>query len=401
MRLPLIPVIILILVNLLVDSHIYRVCRRRFRSAVPARIQMWSSVALWVFLIVTLCLPRRGGDDSMLLTIMWMLFSYISIYVAKYIFVIFDLISRIPVLAHHRPWRPVSVAGVVAAILAFVAIWWGALVNRFRIDVRETTIEIAGLPDAFDGYRMVQISDLHTGTYGGDDAYLREIAARIGALSPDVVLFTGDIVNSRSSEIDPYIDALAGIRARDGVYAILGNHDYGDYADWPSDDIKEDSRRYLREAIGRMGWCLLLNETVMLRQDKDSIALIGVENIGDPPFHVYGSLGTAYPTPTDSVCKILLTHNPAHWVDSIAGRGLNIPLTLSGHTHAMQMEVGGWSPAVFRYPTWGGLYADSDSVHQLYVNIGIGTVGFPARIGATPEITVITLKKKDSQPQLH
>ena len=195
------------------------------------------------------------------------------------------------------------------------------------------------------------------------------------------------------------VTALSELQARDGVYAILGNHDYGDYSDWATDDAKEADRRHLRDAIGNMGWRLLLNETEMIRRDGDSIAVIGVENIGDPPFHVYGSLAKAYPDVSDNVSKILLTHNPAHWTDSIADNpDINIPLTLSGHTHAMQMEVGGFSPAVFRYPTWGGLYADKDKKHNLYVNIGIGTVGFPARIGATPEITVITLKKKDSQP---
>ena len=143
-----------------------------------------------------------------------------------------------------------------------------------------------------------------------------------------------------------------------------------------------------------MGWRLLLNETVMLRNNGDSLALIGVENIGDPPFKVYGSLDRAYPNHSDSVAKILLTHNPAHWVDSISDHdNVRVPLSLSGHTHAMQMEILGWSPAKYRYPTWGGMYSDSDKKHQLYVNIGSGTVGFPSRIGATPEITLITLKK--------
>ena len=399
MRLPLVPVIILIVVNLLVDLYIYRVCRRRFTSSRPARIQLWSSVILWGFLVATLCIPRRGGSEGSLLAVMWMLYSYLSVYLAKYIFVIIDLLGRMPEMFGRKRLRTFPVVGALASLAAFVAMWWGALVNRFNIDVRETEVEIEGLPASFDGYRFVQISDLHTGTYGDDDSYLRKVVERINALNPDAVFFTGDIVNARSSEIDPHVTALSELQARDGVYAILGNHDYGDYSDWATDDATEADRRHLRDAIGNMGWRLLLNETEMIRRDGDSIAVIGVENIGDPPFHVYGSLAKAYPDVSDNVSKILLTHNPAHWTDSIADNpDINIPLTLSGHTHAMQMEVGGFSPAVFRYPTWGGLYADKDKKHNLYVNIGIGTVGFPARIGATPEITVITLKKKDSQP---
>ncbi|MCM1521200.1 MAG: metallophosphoesterase [Muribaculaceae bacterium] len=399
MRLPLLPVITLIVLNLAVDAYIYNVCRKRFRSAIPSRIQLWSSVALWIFFIVVVSLPRRGAEGNSLLAVMWMLYGYVSVYVAKYIFIIIDFIGRIPQLFHRRrlPWVPAIATS--AGIGIFCVMWWGALVNRFNLDIREVEIEIEGLPAAFDGYRMVQVSDLHTGTYGDSNEYLERVVSAINETGPDVILFTGDIVNSRSYEITPHISSLSGLTAKDGVYAILGNHDYGDYADWESAETKEESRRYLRDAIGRMGWRLLLNETEMLRQGGDSIALIGVENIGDPPFPIYGSLSRAYPTLSDSVTKILLSHNPAHWTDSISGnQGVNIPLTLSGHTHAMQIEIAGVSPAALRYPTWGGLYKD-DKGHQLYVNIGIGTVGFPARIGATPEITVITLRKKDSQLQ--
>ncbi|MDE6394870.1 MAG: metallophosphoesterase, partial [Duncaniella sp.] len=257
------------------------------------------------------------------------------------------------------------------------------------IDIVRTDV-----PDGFDGYRIVQISDLHTGTYGSDTTFVAALVDRINTLSPDLVVFTGDIVNSRSYEITPHIATLSRLRARDGVYSILGNHDYGDYATWSSQADKDESIRYLKRSQADMGWHMLNNESVILRQGTDSLALIGVENIGDAPFPIYGSLAKAYPSLNDSVFKILLTHNPAHWTDSISGHNINVPLTLSGHTHAMQIEVAGHSPAVYRYKTWGGLYADSDSTHLLYVNIGAGTVGFPARIGAEPEITVLTLRKK-------
>lgn len=146
-----------------------------------------------------------------------------------------------------------------------------------------------------------------------------------------------------------------------------------------------------------MGWRLLLNESETLKNKGDSIVIIGVENIGDPPFKCYGSLSKSYPAASDSIVKILLSHNPAHWVDSIADNpGNNIALTLSGHTHAMQIELFGLSPATFKYKTWGGLYHDTSGQRKLYVNIGSGTVGLPMRFGATPEITLITLRKQPS-----
>ena len=158
-----------------------------------------------------------------------------------------------------------------------------------------------------------------------------------------------------------------------------------------------ENRRLLHSLQRQMGWHLMLNDHIYLVRGRDSIAVIGVENVGDPPFTVYGDLKKSYPTLGDSLTKVLLSHNPAHWVDDIKDNdSLNIPLTLSGHTHAMQIEVLGISPAWFRYRTWGGMYSDKDASHRLYVNIGLGTVGIPMRLGATPELTVLTLRRGSS-----
>ena len=184
------------------------------------------------------------------------------------------------------------------------------------------------------------------------------------------------------------------MHGRDGVFSILGNHDYGDYYSWNSPADKADNMQQLLDMQSEMGWKMLNNATSFIHRGNDSIALIGVENVGDPPFTVYGDLDMAYETLDDPVVKILLSHNPAHWVEDIKDApDKNIALTLSGHTHAMQMSAFGVSPAAWRYPTWGGLYADEDG-HQLYVNIGLGEVAIPARIGANPEITLITLRRK-------
>lgn len=393
MRIPLLFLITVIVLSLLVDGYIYIMVRRRCVSKVPARLQLVSAVLLYMALIVGVSMPRRSGDDGSLLFIMWVLFGYMTFIMPKLVFVVVDAVALLPVLWHGRRWRWLSLTGGVIAIVAFLAMWWGALVNRFRVDVREVDFEFPHLPAAFDGFKIVHISDLHVGTYGDDDRFVRKLVGVINGLHPDAVMFTGDIVNRHSSELIPFVDALSGIEAPYGVFSILGNHDYGDYADWPSEADKAADVAVLCAMQESMGWKLLLNQTEFIHSGRDSIAVIGVENIGDPPFRIYGSLPKAYPAVGDSVSKILLSHNPAHWTDSIAGHDdVNIALTLSGHTHAMQIEVAGMSPAALRYATWGGMYGDEAGRHALYVNIGAGTVGMPMRLGATPEITLITLK---------
>ncbi|MCH5247579.1 MAG: metallophosphoesterase [Muribaculaceae bacterium] len=394
MRIPLIPVIIWIIINLAIDLYIYRVLKSRLpRNTFWRRLHLCLSVLLLAVIIVALALPIRSGNDSTLLTVNWLLFIYLTAYVPKYLYFLFDIISRIPRLLGFHRWKWLGRTGAVISIVMFFAFWWGTLINRFNIDVREVTVKIPGLPSQFDGYRIVQFSDFHVGSYGSNDSFVRDVVATVNALHPDAIFFTGDIVNRYTHELPPFVPAMKELYAPDGVLAILGNHDYGDYHSWPSPGAKQQNMEELYALFEKAGWKLLRNETSWLVRGNDSIAVIGVENIGDPPFPVYGSLSKAYPTIDDDKIKILLSHNPAHWVDSIADHpAVNVPLTLSGHTHAMQMSVGRISPASLRYKTWGGLYHDTDGIHQLYVNIGLGTVGLPMRLGATPEITLITLK---------
>ncbi|HBI59378.1 MAG: metallophosphoesterase [Duncaniella sp.] len=398
MRLPLLILGIFTILSIGVDWYILSRLKK-LPSRLPSRIHIIVSVLMYLLVIVGVALPRRSGGNGTLLCVMWILYAFCTVYVPKIIFVLIDLLASIPCILHRRRIKWLSAIGVVAAVVTFVSMWWGALVNRYDVDIREVTVEIPGLPKAFDGYRIVQFSDFHVGTYGNDTAYVAKVVDCINGLDKDLVVFTGDIVNARTSELLPHASTLSRLKAPDGVLSILGNHDYGDYSVWPQLSAKEENIRQMHDLQReKMNWRLLLNETAMIHRGNDSIAIIGVENIGDPPFHIYGSLSKAYPVTGDSVVKILLTHNPAHWVDSIADSSdHNIALSLSGHTHAMQMEVAGWSPAAFRYPTWGGLYSDKDGSHKLYVNIGMGTVGIPARIGATPEITIITLKAQNQK----
>ncbi len=396
MRLPLVGMLLLVMVNLAADTYIYIQCRRRFRSLIPAKLQLFSAIALYLLLAVIVCLPYRSGSETLLTAVMWLLFGYFSVYIPKYLFVVFDLVASVPKLFGRGRMRWLTLAGAFAGCVLFIAMWWGALVNRYCVDVSEVTVECAGLPAAFDGYRIVQFSDLHVGTYGDDTSFVEKVVDRINSLNPDLIVFTGDIVNRRTDEIVPFVSVLSGLEAPDGVVSILGNHDYGDYSDWESPEAKARNMAEMYKAQSDMGWRLLLNEHIFLHRGNDSVAVIGVENIGDPPFHSYGALYKAYPDVSDGNAKILLSHNPAHWVDSVSGNeAVNIDLTLSGHTHAMQIEVCGVSPAVFRYRTWGGLYSSENGFGgKLYVNIGLGTVGIPMRLGATPEITVITLTSR-------
>ncbi len=397
MRASLFLLLSILVVNLAVDWYILRQISSRVKThrRFWYRTELWTSVTMVLLLMTAIIVPARNGSNHVLLTKMWLLFGYLTVYVPKITAVLFDLIASVPCLFGHKRIKPITVIGITIGTAIFLGMWWGALINRFRTDTREVTIEITDLPESFDGYRIVQFSDLHTGTYDNDTSYVSSLVDDINNLEGDVVVFTGDIVNRESSELHPFVNVLRRLHASDGVFAILGNHDYGDYMTWDSPADKQRNMEALYSALQRSGMDLLRNETRWLRRGNDSIALIGVENIGDPPFPVYGSLLRAYPTPGDDVTKILLTHNPAHWTDSISGHDeIHIPLTLSGHTHAMQIEMMGISPAALRYPTWGGLYTDAHEHHQLYVNIGAGTVGMPMRLGATPEITVITLRRR-------
>ena len=394
MRLQLVPLLIFILLSAGIDVYIFRQLRSLRHKWIRAAYAIISCLLI-VMVIVAMNLPFKDGNNTVLLTAMWMIFTFLSVYLPKCLYVLFSLIARIPALFHRKRVKWLSVTGAVISVIVFVALWWGALINRFNIDVNEVEIVIPGLPDEFDGYRIAQISDLHVGTFGNDTSFTSRLVDCVNSQGADVIVFTGDIVNSVSSELIPHAATLSRLNAADGVYSIFGNHDYGDYSVWPSPEAKSANLMRLDSLQRAMGWKLLKNEHSFIKRGNDSIVMIGVENIGDPPFHTYGCLMSSYPTLNDSVTKILLSHNPAHWINSISENPtVNIPLTLAGHTHAMQIEIAGVSPAVFRYPTWGGLYKSKSTGNQLYVNIGAGTVGMPARIGATPEITILTLKKK-------
>ncbi|MDE6384422.1 MAG: metallophosphoesterase [Paramuribaculum sp.] len=392
MRIPFLSLILLPTLAVGTDIYVYFALKRVISRRAARVLFVVFLVIEYALLSAGIALPARSGDTGMLLCKMWALFAFSTILIPKAVFCIIDAFGLIPRCWNGRRWRACSWVALIVAVATFVGMWWGALEGRYELTVKPITISNGDLPAGFDGYRIVQFSDFHLGTYGSDTTYVAKVVDAINSLEPDLIVFTGDLVNRTGDELRPFTSVLARLHAPDGVISIMGNHDYGDYYDWGTQEEKAASLSNFQNLQRDMGWNLLLNESQTIRHGGDSIIIVGVENVGDPPFSRYGDLGKAYPTVNDDVTKILLSHNPAHWEEAIEGSDANILLTLSGHTHAMQIQVGNWSPASLRYRHWAGLYDDGLN-HYLNVDSGIGTVGFPMRLGATPQITLITLSR--------
>lgn len=402
MRLPVIMMSILFIVNFCADFIIWRDVKRSFKNRWQTKVVIALLLSIWALLIIAVLSPRRDAGAD-LQPIMWMLYTFLSLFIPKLIYALFSLLSRMSLFWRAKHLSVLKYIGGILAIVSFVAIWWGALVTRNDIEVTRQTVKFENLPKSFDDYKIVHISDIHAGTWGIDTAFLSNMVDTVNALNPDLILFTGDIVNRNTKEIYPFVNALSRLKAKQGVYSVLGNHDYGDYMDWSSAIEKERNNRELIDVQNKMGWRMLNNEHCWVRKDNDSIAIIGVENWGEPPFSVYGDLRKAYSNLNDENFKVLLTHNPEHWKREVSEIS-NIDLSLSGHTHGMQfvLQFGDWrwSPAVWKYKEWGGLYTKENPEGKelkLYVNIGLGEVALPFRLGATPEVTLITLKKENAQ----
>lgn len=357
------------------------------------------SILVLALLTVAISLPRQSAGSG-ISAIIWMLYVVISIEIAQVVYALFSIIGFLPLLIRKKRWKLCAWIGLPVALLTFGLMWWGVLVGRYKIAVEEVNIYSSHLPKSFNGYKIAQISDLHVGTWGNDTTFLFRLVEKVNSLHPDIIVFTGDIVNREAEELKPFMNTLSHLSAPDGVFSILGNHDYGDYVMWNSYDDKKANLDSLKSYQKQIGWQLLDNSHKSIRNaQNDSIILIGVGNWGEPPFSQYGKLTAAYPEKqlNDSNFKILLSHNPEHWSREVS-KISNIDLTLAGHTHAMQImfHVGNWkwSPSKYKYSNWGGLYSAENNQGEetkVYVNIGAGEVGIPMRIGADPEITLFTL----------
>lgn len=283
-----------------------------------------------------------------------------------------------------------NLVGVVMVVLNWYVLFYGSFVGFHQITVREVTYESAELPESFDGYRIVQFSDAHVGTYiGGREHLLSAVVDTINAQCPDMVVFAGDLQNREPQEIRPFVDVLGGIKAKDGVFSVIGNHDYADYIE-ATPDIKEENEKETRELERKMGWRLLVNEHEVVRRGADSIVIAGLDNDGDgKKFPQRGDVRKALEGVSDRAFVVMAEHDPTCWRRKILPES-RAQLTLSGHTHAMQFMIGNWSPASFVYKEWGGVFYEG--ARALIVSTGIG--GFiPFRFGVPGEIVVITMRR--------
>jgi len=288
----------------------------------------------------------------------------------------------------------VSQLALGLAAIPFMSVLYGMARGKYNYQVINHTLYFDDLPEAFDGFKLTHISDIHSGSF--DDA--EKIMAGIDLINEqesDIILFTGDLVNNLADEMEPWIAHFSKLKARQGKYSILGNHDYGEYVQFNSEAEKEKNFKAIKELHPQIGFNLLLNDSVYIEKGNDKIALVGVENWGTR-FKKEGDLNVAASKIKQEDFKILMSHDPSHWDAEIKNHERNFQLTLSGHTHGMQfgIEIPGikWSPVQYVYKQWAGIYENLGK--YINVNRGFGFLAFPGRVGIWPEITVITLKKK-------
>ena len=280
--------------------------------------------------------------------------------------------------------------GLFSGFLPFFVIVFAIFRSLYRFKVHHITIKIKDLPDNFADLRIVQISDLHLGSFNFRYHILDRAVKLINQLKPDLIFFTGDLVNNHAWELKGWDVVLNKLIAKKGKYSVLGNHDYGDYSEWKSIKAKRSNRELIKYFYEKIDFKLLVNESKIVEINGEKLAIIGVENWGLPPFKQYGDLKKAIKNVVDLPFKILLSHDPTHWTEEVV-KDTDIVLTLSGHTHGMQAAINiknkKWSPIKFKYKHWAGLYKDRDQ--YLHVNRGLGWLAFPGRVGMRPEITLI------------
>ena len=284
-------------------------------------------------------------------------------------------------------WLGLGIGGTIFSTLLY------GFKNQYNYKIHRLKLSFPNLPAAFKGLRIVQISDIHSGSFMNSEAVMKGVES-INALNPDLILFTGDLVNDRADEMEPFKGIFSRLSAPMGIFSTLGNHDYGDYVSWSSPEAKQKNLEKLMRTHREMGWKLMMDESIVLERKGEQIGLIGVQNTsGKSRFHSYGNLAKAYADTAATPFKILMSHDPSHWESEIRPDYPDIDLTLSGHTHGMQFGVElpwlKWSPVQWVYKQWAGLYEQDNQ--KLYVNRGFGFIGYPGRVGILPEITLIEL----------
>lgn len=403
--------LILLLIILLVEFYAYQAIRTLFQNPWIRRGYRIFSVLILGFIVYQFFnFDRKVGQTQIFLMATGLL---LLVYIPKTIVALFLLMedfirlysgilrkfSSNKISEGFMPGRRkfVSTMALGVASIPFLSILYGIYQGRYDFRVLKQTLFFEDLPDEFDGFTLMQISDIHSGSFDNP----KKIQYGIDLINQqkfDLLVFTGDLVNNFAHEMDDWVEMFSGIKTpKFGKYSVLGNHDYGEYSIWDSEEQKAENLKKIKEIHPRIGFQLLLNEHISLKKGDSEIKLVGVENWGAGRFQKYGDLAKASEGLKNEDFKILLSHDPSHWDEQVLKSSLDYHLTLSGHTHGMQfgIEIPGWvkwSPVKYMYKRWAGLYQEGKK--YLYVNRGFGYHAYPGRVGIWPEITLIELKKK-------
>jgi len=410
-------ILIFVSILLVLDFYILSVFKKYFkRNSVKLIFKVFYGLSMLIsntcFLLMILRFNDRPTQGDILLNL-WFgyTFAFIVIKIVMFLTFFFDDIVRVieyivkflvrlfsngtkkAVLGERRKF--IGQLGLGLASIPFFSMLYGITKGKYNYKVKEIDLSFKNLPSSFDGLKIVHISDIHSGSFDNIEEVKRGVDL-IKEQQPDLILFTGDLINNDAVEIVPYKKIFGSLKAPLGIFSSLGNHDYGTHKKWKNVKEKRKNLENLFIHQKEMGFELLNNRTQTIFKNNEKIDIVGVENWGYPPFPQKGDLTKALENTDSTNFKILLSHDPSHWDDKVLPHKKNIDLTLSGHTHGMQfgVEIPGfkWSPSKYIYKRWAGLYQNKNQ--YLYVNRGFGFLGFPGRVGIWPEITVITLNQK-------
>lgn len=401
------PLIIFTAIAFALEFYSFQAVRTITKNRFVKGIWLFMSIAVYIyFLYVIFTTPRSAGQTKefqlaagMMITVLLpKLFIIVVLFgedIARLFMKSISIFSSDTTQPIAGRRKFISQLALGLAAIPFASFLYGIVQGRYNYKVLKYQLSFEDLPDAFDGFRITQISDIHSGSFTNKEK-IQYGVDMINEQKSDLLLFTGDIVNNKAVEMDNWIDMFSALDAPYGKYSVLGNHDYGDYTTWPSEEAKKENFQSIKDLHPKMGFELLLNESRYIEKDGQKLALVGVENWGKGRFTKKGDLKKAAETISKEDFKILMSHDPSHWEEKVKADDFNYHLTLSGHTHGLQMgiEIPGWikwSPSKYVYKQWAGLYEEYG--RYINVNRGFGYHAFPGRVGIWPEITVIELKK--------
>lgn len=394
---------ILIGIFFLLEFYVYQAFKTLVSNPYGRVFYLGVTLVIYIIICYNLLQINRNTDANRLYIVTTLFFVAVVPKILVAVFLLIDDILRVSLWGFeyftsnstHLPerrkflsWMGLGLAGVVSALVLD-----GVIFGKYRHRVRKVKLKIKNLPASFKGYKMIQISDVHSGSFSNPEK-LRDAINLINEQNADLVLFTGDMVNNLATEFVPMVPLFQSIKAKDGKYSVLGNHDYGDYVEWASPQEKAENLEYLIQLQKQAGFNMLRNSNVKIEKNGESLYLLGVENWGLKPFPQLGDLEKALEGVPQQAVKILMSHDPTHFDEKVKQHPADIALTLSGHTHGMQFGLDlknhRWSPVQYRYPKWADLYESNGK--YLYVNRGFGVIGFSGRVGMLPEITLIELQ---------